>query len=94
MELRIILSIVFTGLVFLSLGFFAYLKPAHFGGDFKLVRTPKFVSLQHDISSNTFVVRYAKIIGIGIMIAGFLAIVFAVIYSFYPDILMVLSYTK
>jgi|GEM_PF-2871853 len=89
MELRIFFSIFLSALAFLAIGSFAYYKPSCFGGTFKLVRTSKFLSIKHRISTNDFVIKNTKIVGAGILIAGFLAIVFAVTYLFYPEILSI-----
>lgn len=94
MELQIFISILFTALAFIAIGSFAYFSPSHFGGDFKIVRTPKFISIKHSISTNNYVIKYTKKMGLGILIAGFLAIVLAVTYLFYPEILLIFNYTK
>lgn len=94
MELRVFLSILFSALAFLAIGSFAYHRPSYFGGNFKLVRTPKFLSIKHSVSSNDFIIKKTKIVGIGIFIAGFLALVFAVTYLFYPETLLIFNYAK
>lgn len=94
MELRIFLSILFTSLAFLAVGFLAYLNPSHFGGNFKLVRAPKSFTVKHSISSNYFVIKNVKLIGLGIVIAGFLGVAFAAAYLFRPEIMLVFGYAK
>lgn len=94
MELRIFLSLFFIAIAFLTTGYFAYSNPACFGGDCKLVKTSNFLSIKHSISTNDFVIQNTKRIGIGIFIVGFLALVFAVTYLFYPEILLIFNYAK
>ncbi len=88
MELRMLVSYFLGSFLFLLYGYFMWHNPSFFGGEFKLTRTLKFYSISYIKSSNDFVIRNTRIIGVGFIVSGFLVMIFAIAYSFYPLIMV------
>ena len=93
MELRIFVSLFITALASLFIGSIAYLKPAHFGGSLSLERTQRFVSIRHHVSTNDFVIKNVRRIGMGFILSGLLAVVVAVVYSVYLGVILYFNYS-